>query len=216
MASTYLGSAIWLYRRTMFGTIFLLTVPETIIRSAWRGERAHDLHAKAAQIEARSLHRDHFDSAASEAKHHRPHGASAAPVVDIVDRGQKDVFLQVFRQVVFHLICFHKCASFSIASSPHPRHICGDEGMRRPAMMNVLARRQKTRTRPVFLFHAAQHVDGRIAPLSDAQHTPAFGQKIVHHRDVLVLANGDLFNFVKSVSRETVGVPISVILLAFR
>jgi len=38
MASTNLGSAIWLYKRTIFGTIFLLTVPETIMRSACRGE----------------------------------------------------------------------------------------------------------------------------------------------------------------------------------
>src|SRR5690554_5073710 len=37
IATTYLGSGIWLYRRTIAGSIFLVTVPETIIRSAWRG-----------------------------------------------------------------------------------------------------------------------------------------------------------------------------------
>src|SRR5215831_7340248 len=38
IAITYFGSGIWLYRRTTKGAIFLVTVPETIIRSAWRGE----------------------------------------------------------------------------------------------------------------------------------------------------------------------------------
>src|SRR5205814_2834423 len=38
MAMTYLGSGIWLYRRTTCGAIFLVTVPATIIRSACRGE----------------------------------------------------------------------------------------------------------------------------------------------------------------------------------
>src|SRR4051794_28155735 len=38
MAITYLGSGIWLYKRTTCGAIFLVTVPATIIRSAWRGE----------------------------------------------------------------------------------------------------------------------------------------------------------------------------------
>src|SRR5512136_1554341 len=38
IASTYFGSGIWLYRRTMVGTIFFVTVPDTIIKSAWRGE----------------------------------------------------------------------------------------------------------------------------------------------------------------------------------
>src|SRR5512146_2417656 len=37
IATTYFGSGIWLYRRTIGTTIFLVTVPETIIRSAWRG-----------------------------------------------------------------------------------------------------------------------------------------------------------------------------------
>ena len=38
MAMTYFGSGIWLKRRTTCGAIFLVTVPETIIRSACRGE----------------------------------------------------------------------------------------------------------------------------------------------------------------------------------
>ena len=33
----YLGSGIWFQSRTIWGTIFLVTVPGTIIRSAWRG-----------------------------------------------------------------------------------------------------------------------------------------------------------------------------------
>src|SRR5664279_4132125 len=35
---TYFGSGIWLYSRTTCGAIFLVTVPATIIKSAWRGE----------------------------------------------------------------------------------------------------------------------------------------------------------------------------------
>src|SRR5271157_718281 len=38
IARTYLGSGIWLYKRTMVGIIFLVTVPDTIIRSLCRGE----------------------------------------------------------------------------------------------------------------------------------------------------------------------------------
>ena len=37
MAITYFGSGIWLYSRTMAGSIFFVTVPAMIIRSAWRG-----------------------------------------------------------------------------------------------------------------------------------------------------------------------------------
>ena len=37
MATTYLGSGIWLYNLTIWGIIFLVTVPATIIKSAWRG-----------------------------------------------------------------------------------------------------------------------------------------------------------------------------------
>ena len=35
---TYFGSGIWSYSRAIIGIIVLVTVPETIIRSAWRGE----------------------------------------------------------------------------------------------------------------------------------------------------------------------------------
>src|ERR1700733_9418030 len=38
IAITYFGSGIWLYNRTTWGAIFLVTVPETIIKSACRGE----------------------------------------------------------------------------------------------------------------------------------------------------------------------------------
>jgi hypothetical protein len=38
MAMQYLGSGIWFHRRTTCGAIFLVTVPDTIKRSAWRGE----------------------------------------------------------------------------------------------------------------------------------------------------------------------------------
>src|ERR1017187_5253388 len=38
IAMTYFGSGIWLYNRTTCGAIFFVTVPATIIRSAWRGE----------------------------------------------------------------------------------------------------------------------------------------------------------------------------------
>ena len=34
---TYLGSGIWSYSRLMAGAILSVTVPETIMRSAWRG-----------------------------------------------------------------------------------------------------------------------------------------------------------------------------------
>src|SRR5574340_75896 len=37
IATTYLGSGIWLYSRTICGTIFLVTVPETIRKSACLG-----------------------------------------------------------------------------------------------------------------------------------------------------------------------------------
>src|SRR3990172_7412109 len=35
---THLGSGIWSYRRRRTGAIFLVTVPATISRSAWRGD----------------------------------------------------------------------------------------------------------------------------------------------------------------------------------
>src|SRR5260221_351796 len=38
IAMTYFGSGIWLNNRTTWGAIFLVTVPATIIKSAWRGE----------------------------------------------------------------------------------------------------------------------------------------------------------------------------------
>src|SRR3954468_13471956 len=38
MAITYLGSGIWSESRAIIGIIVLVTVPETIITSAWRGE----------------------------------------------------------------------------------------------------------------------------------------------------------------------------------
>src|SRR5215217_4691744 len=38
IAITYFGSGIWSYRRRTDGAILVVTVPETIITSAWRGE----------------------------------------------------------------------------------------------------------------------------------------------------------------------------------
>src|SRR5439155_823305 len=38
IAMTYFGSAIWLYSRTICGAIFFVTVPATIIKSAWRSD----------------------------------------------------------------------------------------------------------------------------------------------------------------------------------
>src|SRR5918999_4915024 len=38
IAITYFGSGIWSYRRRTDGAIFVVTVPETIITSAWRGD----------------------------------------------------------------------------------------------------------------------------------------------------------------------------------
>src|SRR3712207_2104698 len=38
IAITYFGSAIWSYRRRTDGAILVVTVPDTIITSAWRGE----------------------------------------------------------------------------------------------------------------------------------------------------------------------------------
>src|SRR5215213_7958813 len=38
IAMTYFGSDIWSYRRRTDGAILVVTVPETIITSAWRGE----------------------------------------------------------------------------------------------------------------------------------------------------------------------------------
>src|SRR3954463_6043883 len=38
MAMTYFGSGIWLYSLTTCGAIFFVTVPATIIKSAWRGD----------------------------------------------------------------------------------------------------------------------------------------------------------------------------------
>src|SRR5215831_16840813 len=35
---TYFGSGIWSYSRAIIGIIVLVTVPETIMTSAWRGE----------------------------------------------------------------------------------------------------------------------------------------------------------------------------------
>src|SRR5687768_13922126 len=37
IAMQYFGSGIWFQMRTIWGTIFLVTVPGTIRRSAWRG-----------------------------------------------------------------------------------------------------------------------------------------------------------------------------------
>src|SRR3712207_7484113 len=38
IAITYFGSAIWSYSRRTAGAIFVVTVPDTIITSAWRGD----------------------------------------------------------------------------------------------------------------------------------------------------------------------------------
>src|SRR3954451_15409830 len=38
IAMQYFGSGIWFQSRTTCGAIFLVTVPDTISRSAWRGE----------------------------------------------------------------------------------------------------------------------------------------------------------------------------------
>src|SRR3954470_8678480 len=38
IAMTYFGSGIWSYKRAIIGIIVLVTVPETIITSAWRGD----------------------------------------------------------------------------------------------------------------------------------------------------------------------------------
>src|SRR5215213_3863159 len=38
IAMTYFGSDIWSYRRRTAGAILVVTVPETIITSAWRGD----------------------------------------------------------------------------------------------------------------------------------------------------------------------------------
>ena len=38
MAMQYFGSGIWFQSRTTCGAIFLVTVPETMSRSAWRGD----------------------------------------------------------------------------------------------------------------------------------------------------------------------------------
>src|SRR5918994_5806512 len=40
---TYLGSGIWSYRRLIAGAILSVTVPETTIRSAWRGPWANGI-----------------------------------------------------------------------------------------------------------------------------------------------------------------------------
>jgi len=38
IAMQYFGSGIWFHRRTTCGAIFFVTVPETMRRSAWRGD----------------------------------------------------------------------------------------------------------------------------------------------------------------------------------
>ena len=38
MAMQYFGSGIWFQRRMTCGAIFFVTVPETMRRSAWRGD----------------------------------------------------------------------------------------------------------------------------------------------------------------------------------
>src|ERR671921_86956 len=40
---TYLGSGIWSYSRLMAGAILSVTVPDTTIRSAWRGPGANGM-----------------------------------------------------------------------------------------------------------------------------------------------------------------------------
>ena len=63
----------------MLGTIFLVTVPETIIRSAWRGRGAEDLHAEAGEVKAAGRVADHLDGAAGQAERQRPDRARPRP-----------------------------------------------------------------------------------------------------------------------------------------
>ena len=55
----------------------------------WRG--AHDLHPKARHVVASHSCPDELKSTAGQPKTHRPHARLAAPVVDLVHRGEKDV-----------------------------------------------------------------------------------------------------------------------------
>src|SRR5665811_1045656 len=43
METTHLGSGIWSYRVRTMGAIFFVTVPATIMRSAWRGEARNSM-----------------------------------------------------------------------------------------------------------------------------------------------------------------------------
>ncbi len=84
----------------MMGIIFFVTVPETIIRSLWRGDGTHDLHAEAGNVITAGCSADHFDGAARQSKHQRPNGSAAAPVVNFVKAGNSYLCMQVLEE--FH------------------------------------------------------------------------------------------------------------------
>ena len=65
---TYLGSGIWSYKRAIIGIIVLVTVPETIITSAWRGGPSEDFGAEAGDVEPARRGADHLDGATRQAE----------------------------------------------------------------------------------------------------------------------------------------------------
>jgi len=65
---TYFGSGIWFQSRTTCGAIFLVTVPDTIMRSACRGEGRKISAPKRAMSKRRHGGGDHLDGAAGQAE----------------------------------------------------------------------------------------------------------------------------------------------------
>ena len=64
----------------------LVSVPATIMTSDWRGGGAED-DAEAVLIVARSGKVHHFYGAAGETEGHRPEGALAGPIGNLVEGG---------------------------------------------------------------------------------------------------------------------------------
>jgi len=71
IAITYFGSGIWSYSRAIIGIIVLVTVPETIIKSACRGDPGRP-RRRTGQCQTGLMRADHLDGTARQPEAQRP------------------------------------------------------------------------------------------------------------------------------------------------
>ena len=83
----------------MRSAILKLTVPATIIRSAWRGVARKAPAPKRSMSWWASADGHHLDRAAGQAEGHRPDAGQAGPVEQPVDLGGQDVLFEAFSRL---------------------------------------------------------------------------------------------------------------------